>query len=186
MKKTRKARILALISAQDITIRDVVTKLDCTAQQAWASLAYLHTGGQIHITGWVTPAHGRTIPLYTNGPGDDVVRPATVSGAEACAQWRARKNWGITASAIDRQLQARKAKVTEAFDADKAFITRSIRILTQRLAQLEQERDRTVAFLEESARHATHIRTRARAPAPSAAPLPSALSLLGQLQGLAQ
>lgn len=193
-----RARTRELLKEGPVLAKDLVAEFDCEYHLAWSLLRRMHIKQEVHIGGWMIPATGRAVPIYYDGPGDDVARPETLTNLERVRRHQARKQWGTTAEAIDKQLARRKALLQDNYDLQMAEIARSLNVINARKAQYDDSFNAAVETLADSAAAAKRALVRptvpkvkgVKAPAPKAptaklfaTPPAAALSLLGQLQG---
>ena len=193
-----RARTRELLEQGPVLVKDLVAEFDCEYHLAWGLLRRMHIDRECHVGGWLIPPVGKAVPIYHRGPGDDAPRPVSLTNRERVRRHLARREWGITAAAIDKQLARRKALLQADYDLQLAEIARARTVIDARAAKYQDDFDHHVASLEAAAANAKNSLVRQSAPArrplqvfpqePAPAPRPvppvgDPLSLLGQLQG---
>jgi hypothetical protein len=84
MDKTR-----AAIAKRDLSAYDLEKVLCVGLKSCRPYLQLLHSMGEIHIVEWLSPArNGKRVPVYRNGPGEDLKKPQPVTDAARQKQHR--------------------------------------------------------------------------------------------------
>lgn len=189
-----RARTRELLEQGPVLVKDIVAEFGCEYSLAWGLIRRMHIAQECHVGGWLIPIVGKAVPIYHIGPGDDVPRPVSLTNSERVRGYRARREWGITASVIDKQLARRKELLQENYNLQLAEIARARTVINARAAKYHEDFNHHVASLEASAAHAKNSLARKEASlrkAVSTPPTPSspaglAMSILGQLQRLSK
>jgi len=140
-----------MVAANPITVKDVIAEFDTEYKLAWDALKRLHVAGEIHIAAWGAPASGKAIPIYQAGSAADAPRPTALTRRDASRRCQSRRDWGVSAAQIDRELIARQAVHDKQFERQKAEVAQAMGVLKARLKRYEESYRATTERLQDAA-----------------------------------